>query len=242
MAYRFTDTSKWDDEWFIDLTKDEKLLFFYLIDNCDIGGFMELSTRKLSFNTGLSDVEVKVSLKGLERGFILSKDKRVLFLKNFIKHQKNLPLNRQNKAHKGIFTRFENYKDKFEIDLIELVNSQSPEQQNKVSLKGLQSPTGNGIGNYTTIQVNNNGIDFENFWNLYAKKVGDKPKVQKKWDNLKIEVQTKILAMLPEWKKQFTDWQYQPHPETFLNQQRWNDEVNIKKQQPTINFEQVAAN
>src|SRR3989304_983964 len=34
--------------------------------------------------------------------------------------------------------------------------------------------------------------DFSLFWNLYNKKVGDKKKCQKKWDNLKIEVQQNI--------------------------------------------------
>lgn len=71
----------------------------------------------------------------------------------------------------------------------------------------------------------NKGIEFENFWNLYDKKVGDKKSVCKKWDALKLEVQNQILAILPLWKDQFTDKQFQPFPETFLNQQRWNDEI-----------------
>lgn len=139
MAYRFSDTGKWSDEWFVDLSPIEKLLFMYLCDNCDIAGFYELSLRKLSFDTGISPEEIKGALKGLERGYILSNDKKVLFLKKFIKHQKNLPLNPDNKAHRGIISRFDNYSDKFELDFISFVN--------KGASKGLQSPTGNGIGN-----------------------------------------------------------------------------------------------
>jgi hypothetical protein len=139
MAYRFSDTGKWADEWFVDLSPLEKLLFLYLCDNCDIAGFYELSLRKLNFDTGISPDEIKGALKGLERGYILSEDKRVLFLKKFVKHQKNLPLNPDNKAHRGIISRFENYSDRFEDDLIAFVN--------KGASMGLQSPTGNGIGN-----------------------------------------------------------------------------------------------
>ena len=139
MAYRFSDTGKWSDEWFVDLSPNEKLLFMYLCDNCDIAGFYELSLRKMSFDTGILPEEIKGALKGLERGYVLSDDKKVLFLKKFIKHQKNLPLNPDNKAHRGIISRFDNYFDKFDLDFISYVN--------KGASKGLPSPTGNGIGN-----------------------------------------------------------------------------------------------
>lgn len=143
MAYRFSDTSKWNDEWFVDLSPLEKLLFMYLCDNCDIGGFYELSLRKLTFDTGLSGEEIKGALKGLERGFVFSDDKKIIFIKNFIKHQKNLPLNPDNKAHRGIIGRFDNYSLRFAIDLISMVNG----IKNKGAIEGLQSPTGKGIGN-----------------------------------------------------------------------------------------------
>lgn len=226
MAYRFSDTSKWNDEWFVDLTPQEKLLFLYLCDNCDIAGFYELSTRKLSFDTSLSADEVKGALKGLERAFILSEDRRILFLKKFVKHQKNLPLNALNKSHKGILSRFENYKSRFSTDLVLLVNEGiSPLQ--KAEFKPLLRGSGNGNGNIH-VEVNNKGVDFENFWNLYDKKVGDKARVGIKWNKLAVSVQELVLKRLPEWKKQFTDKQFQPHPETYINQQRWNDEIIVK--------------
>lgn len=223
MAYRFTDTNKWADEWFVDLTPMQKLMFMYLCDNCDIAGFYELSLRKLTFDLGVNDSEIKGALKGLERGFILSTDKRVLFLKNFIKHQKNLPLNEKNKAHSGILGRFANYKNKFDVDLLHFVHSGEiikGEAPSKPLLRG----SGNG-NNYITIIEENKGVDFENFWNLYDKKVGDKKKCEKKWRKLSISTQQNIIQVLPEWMKQFSSKQFQPYPETFINQERWNDEV-----------------
>ena len=74
-------------------------------------------------------------------------------------------------------------------------------------------------------------ISFDIFWNLYDKKVGDKTKCKKKWSNLKDDVREEIIQILPEWLKQFNDKQYQPHPATFLNQQRWNDEIKIKQKE-----------
>ena len=79
-------------------------------------------------------------------------------------------------------------------------------------------------------KVNNtNAIEFNEFWNFYDKKVGDKNGCIKKWTKLSEETQMKIIEILPEWKKQFTDKQFQPYPATFLNQERWNDEVKTNK-------------
>jgi len=230
MSYRFSDTSKWSDSWFIDLNAYEKLMFLYLCDNCDIAGFFELSLKKLSFDLGLSPDQIKGALKGLERGYILSNDRSILFIKNFVKHQKNMPLNSENKAHIGIFRRFENYKHKFDIDLIKFINKELIIGDIKGASKGLQSPIGKGIdtGIQLDIQINNR-IDFEIFWDLYDKKVGDKKKCLKKWQHLPIKVQNKVIELLPIWKNQFEEKQFQPFPETFLNQERWNDELkNLK--------------
>jgi len=71
----------------------------------------------------------------------------------------------------------------------------------------------------------NNYIEFEIFWNDYNKKLGDKKKCVIKWNKLTPEIQLKIIESLPEWKKQFRDNQFQPYPETYLNQERWNDEI-----------------
>jgi len=72
-------------------------------------------------------------------------------------------------------------------------------------------------------------IEFDIFWNLYDKKKGDKDSCKRKWDKLKEDEQQKIIDIIPEWKKQFSDIQYQPFPSTFLNQKRWNDELIINK-------------
>lgn len=92
-----------------------------------------------------------------------------------------------------------------------------------------------------------NKIDFEFFWNEYNKKVGDKKRCKKKWDKLHLEIQQKVLDSLPEFIKQFQDKQFQPHPETYLNQERWNDEIIIKnnnngkgKQQTGASWDEIS--
>lgn len=78
------------------------------------------------------------------------------------------------------------------------------------------------------VTVTDTNISFSVFWDLYNKKVGDKPKCVKLWNRLKLEEQQKILNILPNFKSQFSDKQYQPFPETFLNQRRWENEDEIK--------------
>jgi hypothetical protein len=71
-------------------------------------------------------------------------------------------------------------------------------------------------------------IPFDVFWNLYNKKVA-KVKCEPKWNNLKDEERQKIIDTLPGFISSIRDKQYQPNPETYINQRRWEDEVENKK-------------
>jgi hypothetical protein len=147
MANRFTNIDKWHkDRWFIDLQPMDKLVFIYLCDNCDHAGFMELSIRTIAFDIGTNEDQIKESLVNLKRCFTYSLDESKIFIRNFLKHQKNLPLNEQNKAHLGaIRLLYENLNafgcSKIEDFIPECINSPC-----QGSSKGLDSPTGIGIG------------------------------------------------------------------------------------------------
>ena len=112
-------------------------------------------------------------LKGLARGLIISKSNDCIFIKNYLKHQKNLPINEMNKAHIGILKRFELYKHKFEVQTLNELFERGLEG----ACKGLQSPTGigNGIGNgigkmANHLFKNSPYFDFE----LFKKEIGEK--------------------------------------------------------------------
>lgn len=69
---------------------------------------------------------------------------------------------------------------------------------------------------------------FDRFWNEYPRKVGKK-EAQKKWKSLKLDDHIeKILEKVAlqkenDWKGK--DLQYIPHASTYLNQARWEDEI-----------------
>jgi hypothetical protein len=105
MGFLISDPAKWKDAWFSKLTPHEKLLFFYLIENCDSAGFIEVDYRMISFMTGMLESEITGAFKGLLRGYLGAKNTGWIWIKNFIKHQRNLPLNTENNAHLPIISR-----------------------------------------------------------------------------------------------------------------------------------------
>ena len=110
MALRFTDTEKWKDPWFSDLENQEKILFLYLQDNVNNAGIYEISIKRLKFDLSFSEEEILGAIKGLSRGLVGYKeglktcDK--IYLKNFLKYQKNTPLNPFNSFHYSAIKAF----------------------------------------------------------------------------------------------------------------------------------------
>ena len=150
MPIKFTNTKKWDDVWFSELTMEGKVMFVYLCDMCDIAGFLEINERLIRFHTGIEDV----------RGAITSLSKSVIYrdgyiwIMKYIKHQKNLPLNPSNNAHKGIISsmsdRLQSFPEIFDV----LPEQDSLTLKEGLTIRGyvapsegLVSPIGKGIGN-----------------------------------------------------------------------------------------------
>ena len=52
MAKRFTDTEKWKDVWFEELSGEAKLMYFFFLDNCDCAGIWKGSFKQFKFFTG----------------------------------------------------------------------------------------------------------------------------------------------------------------------------------------------
>lgn len=73
-----------------------------------------------------------------------------------------------------------------------------------------------------------NGIPFSEFWNLYPKKVSKK-QAEKAWRKVLPSEHTRIFedvarrARSPEWQKD--RGQFIPYPATYLNGERWKDQV-----------------
>ena len=113
MAKRFTDTDKWKREWFCDLDHKAKLVWIYLLDQCDHRGVWYSNFKLLSMQVGF-----KVTPEDFWRWFngkIKFFDGDKYFIESFIKFQYGT-LNPQNNAHKAI------------IELLKTIENQAPAQ------------------------------------------------------------------------------------------------------------------
>lgn len=135
---------------------------------------------------------------------------------------------------------YSNYQDK-EIDANNQTNNQTNNQltSNQQAINK-QLTTNNNVNNGTMTNNDNKrekvlpfkspSGDFDDFWNIYPKKAG-KGAAYKSWRKLKpsSELQKLILTSIEKQKKS-DQWikdngQFIPNPATWLNQERWEDEL-----------------
>ena len=153
MAIRFTNSNKWDDVWFSQLTLEQKVMFIYLCDTCDIAGFLEVNDRITTLRTGVEDVRGTIS--SLSKSIIYN-DGYIWIIK-FLKHQKNLPINTLNGAHKAIIKAISEQLDRFP-EIFEYLPISASETIKNALVEGggggaSPPPTGKGIGNGNIINT-----------------------------------------------------------------------------------------
>ena len=91
MPIRFTNSGKWADKWFRNLSPYAKTLYWYLWDVCDIAGFWEIDFDHAAYHTKIPEDEIQGAFKGLCRGYI--EVDGYIWIRRFLYHQRNLPLN-----------------------------------------------------------------------------------------------------------------------------------------------------
>ena len=86
---RSVSTAFWSDPFIEDLTPNQKLLFLYLITNekTNMLGIYEASIKKISFETGIENTNVKKDLEEFEKLEKVKYINNYVILINFMKHQ-----------------------------------------------------------------------------------------------------------------------------------------------------------
>jgi len=177
MSQRLTQTEKWDDVWFSNLSPLQKLLFIYCCDRCDIAGFLEINFRKISFEIGEKQSTIEGAFKGLSRGLLASRNGRFIFVRNFVKHQKNGKLNPDNRCHKSILEKINEKQHLFDFQILEIINK----GEDLSPLEGASKPQ---VRAYSNSNSNSNkggvgGIDPETFIEFFNQAKGSKEKPAK---------------------------------------------------------------
>lgn len=79
-------------------------------------------------------------------------------------------------------------------------------------------------------------VSFENFWLLYPRHVAKKA-ARVAWQRMTPTDQQAAIVAIADWRRVFAarDAEYIPHPATWLNGERWEDELprEYKPQAPT---------
>lgn len=109
MSTRFTNTKKWDDGWFLGLSTHAKLAFWYLTEKCNNVGVYEIHMATFCSNLGITKDELERSIPEINSKYITSNNKKHLWLKNFLEHQKNLPLKVTVRPHQQIIKQLHEY-------------------------------------------------------------------------------------------------------------------------------------
>lgn len=85
MAKRFIDTGLFDDKWFSDLTKDQKLLWIYLFTKCNHAGIIEYNQKLWEFQTELKGLDTL--MEGLGNRLVTVRNGEYYFIPKFLKYQ-----------------------------------------------------------------------------------------------------------------------------------------------------------
>ena len=236
--FRKIHTSFWSDSFISDLDKDKKLFYLYLLTNertkqC---GIYEITKKQISYDTGYSIDTVSKLLEYFKKSDKIryNESTNELAIRNWLKYNPCTSPTVKSCVDK----EFSQVKDTVLILYAKGMDTHSQEEQEQEQEEEQEQE-----GDFEL------KIDFEVFWDDYEKKIGDREKLKKKWDSLKIEDQKQILDYIPKYKISQPDKQYRKNPETFLNNKSWKDEI-IEKvapknftngKQQTSKFQQNAA-
>jgi len=113
---RFTQTEKWDDPWFWELSPTSKLLWLFICDHCDSSGVIELSLKLASTKIGQT-IQPKHLDEIQSRLFTLENGK--LMIRGFIRFQYG-NLSRDCKPHVPIFANLSRHG--VDLELLERIS------------------------------------------------------------------------------------------------------------------------
>lgn len=100
MAKRFTDTEKWDRQWFEELSPNLKLFWIYLLDKCNNAGIWHVNMKRANYSMGTRLTEKSVLEAFPDRIQVVAADKWLVI--KFIPYQYGKLSPERSNIHKGV--------------------------------------------------------------------------------------------------------------------------------------------
>lgn len=210
MGKRFTATEIWEEDWFLAMPKDYKLFWYYMLAKCDHAGLFKVNLRSFcSLNEATIEVNQALAYFNHEKERVRVLNQSFWLVEDFFVYQYGEILNTDNRVHNSIFELYQ--KHGVELGSIRGLKEFKHGVKDKDKDKDKDKKTIN--------------VQFDDFWDQYDKKVGEKGKLTKKWDNLKPEERAAAMNHIPRYKLAQPDKKYRKNPDTYLNNKSWNDEI-----------------
>ena len=203
MAKRFTDTDKWKKGFMKSLSTKYKLLWLYIVDDCNHAGVWETDFEVASIRIG-SKISENEAIKHFAEHIRIFDNGDKWFIPKFIDFQYG-QLNSNSRPHQAVIKLIE----KYDLYIIKGVDNIHTTDSPKTSLKRFKKPTTEEIQSYCTERKNN--VDCMKFFNFYESngwKVGKNAMKDWKasirtWESNSINKSnsdSKIGSQLDSWK------------------------------------------
>lgn len=220
MAKRFTDTELWDKEWFMNLSCKQKCLVKYVRDKADLSGIW--SPNWILANSYIGEVVSEKELLEIDGGRQFKKSGGKIICVGFIEFQYG-KLSEKSPVHRKILNLLQQHKIPYQYPINRVQEEEEDKEEEKVMVKEEEKEK-----HFEILEIQEEAQlypTFEDFWNEYDKKVGEKGKLKSKWDKLRQEEKEKIMGYIPDYKLSQPDKKYRQNPETFFNNKSWNNEL-----------------
>lgn len=235
--------SIWTDPDWLTLPSQSKMIYLQLISQPNISKAGVLPTvprRWASMYPDLDVDDITTAIATLaSAGFVVvDEDTEELLVRTYMRYDEMFVQPNGRKAIANAFDEIvsEQIRRVVQQEFRDLIAEGSDDTSGKGSEKG------SGKGSVTPITMNHEPTtmnhepsstlvevdDFEKFWTAYPRKTG-KAQASKAWSKLKPADRATAIDILPAhvayWTRAGTATQFIPHPATWVNGRRWEDEL-----------------
>ena len=239
--------SIWTDADWLELPSRSKMVYLQLISQANISKSGVLPTVPRRWASMYPDLDVEDILAAIDdlvrSGFVLvDEETEELLVRTYMRYDE---MYAQPNGRKAIGAAIDEIvsqalRNAVEEELADLTAKGSGNPSDNPFGKGSGNPSGKGS---VTPRTRNQEpgtrnpepttdvelVDrFDDFWQTYPRKTG-KAQAVKSWGKLKPDDQEEAIRILPEhvayWHRTGTATQFIPHPATWINGRRWEDEL-----------------
>ena len=162
MAKRFTDNGKWKKRFFKTLSPKYKLLWIYILDDCDHAGIWEVDMEVAQLRIG-EPLEEQKALELFNGNLVVIKGGDKWFIPDFITFQYG-ELNPNSRVHKSVLDLLEKNAIVLQQESVPLLDA----PQTLIKNKRFKKPSVEQIKEYCIERKN--VVDAESFFNYYESK------------------------------------------------------------------------